>query len=187
MKRLISIIILSLLTHESVATTGFAEARELAEQGDAWYQAEIALMYHKGKGVPQNYAKAVVWYRKAAEQGLSRAQTNLGVMYSEGQGVPEDHAVAVDWFRKAAEQGSAEAQHNLGLMYGRGQGVSQDWAEAYVWESLAATSGHKNAIVNRDLCASKLSSDKLKSAQRRETFLFLQIQSRQNRILNSDF
>ena len=74
-----------------------------------------------------------------------------------------------------------------GLMYGRGQGVSQDWAEAYVWESLAATSGHKNAIVNRDLCASKLSSDELKSAQRRETFLFLQIQNRQNRMLNDDF
>ena len=35
-----------------------AETRTLAEQGDAWYQTELALMYHHGKGLPKNYEEA---------------------------------------------------------------------------------------------------------------------------------
>ena len=45
-----------------------------------------------GQGVPQDYAEAVTWYRKAAEQGDADAQYNLGVMYAKGQGVPQDYA-----------------------------------------------------------------------------------------------
>ena len=29
--------------------------------------------YYKGQGVPQDYAQAVSWYRKAAEQGYPMA------------------------------------------------------------------------------------------------------------------
>ena len=77
-------------------------------------------MYDNGHGVPQDYAAAVSWYRKAAEQGDADAQYNLGVMYDAGQGVPQDYAAAVSWYRKAAEQGYAGAQYNLGVMYERG-------------------------------------------------------------------
>jgi TPR repeat protein len=35
-------------------------------------------MYDNGQGVPQDYATAVRWYRKAAEQGYAKAQFNLG-------------------------------------------------------------------------------------------------------------
>jgi uncharacterized protein len=31
-------------------------------------------MYDKGRGVPQDYATAVSWYRKAAEQDYALAQ-----------------------------------------------------------------------------------------------------------------
>ena len=62
-------------------------------------------MYHKGKGVPQDDAEAVKWYRKAAEQGNADAQNWLGWMYQNGKGVPPDDAEAVEWYRKAAEQG----------------------------------------------------------------------------------
>ncbi len=77
----------------------------------------IAGMYERGQGVPQDYAEAVKWLRKAAEQGHAKAQFNLGLMYRKGQGVPQDYAKALQWFRKAAEQGVAKAQFNLGLMY----------------------------------------------------------------------
>ena len=59
-------------------------------------------MYHAGQGVPQDYAQAVKWYRKAAEQGYAKAQNNLGVMYRIGQGVPQDYAQAHMWFTLAA-------------------------------------------------------------------------------------
>ena len=45
------------------------EIRSLAEQGDADAQFLLGFMYAYGKGVAQDFAKAVKWYRKAAEQG----------------------------------------------------------------------------------------------------------------------
>ncbi len=60
-------------------------------------------MYNSGRGVPQDDAEAVRWYRLAAEQGLALAQYSLGVRYASGQGVPQDHAEAVRWFRLALE------------------------------------------------------------------------------------
>ena len=49
--------------------TAIRELRPLAEQGDADAQFNLGTMYGIGLGVPQDFAKAVKWYRKAAEQG----------------------------------------------------------------------------------------------------------------------
>ncbi|TVQ81961.1 MAG: sel1 repeat family protein [Micavibrio sp.] len=64
-------------------------------------------MYHQGRGLPQDYTKAVKWYRKAAERGNASAQNNLGVMYREGQGVAQDYAEAFFWFSLAAASASS--------------------------------------------------------------------------------
>ena len=40
----------------------------------------------QGHGVPQDYAAAVSWYRKAADQGDTEAQLNLGFMYTSRPG-----------------------------------------------------------------------------------------------------
>ena len=120
--------------------------RLAAEQGNADAQYSLGVMYDDGRGVPQDGAEAVKWYRLAAEQGYSLAQFNLGVMYAHGsRGVPQDGAEAVKWYRLAAEQGRASAQHNLGLMYQDGRGVPQDGAEAVKWYRLAAEQGHASA------------------------------------------
>ncbi|MGO2136107.1 MAG: tetratricopeptide repeat protein, partial [Marinobacter sp.] len=42
------------------------EFRPLAEQGHAGAQYILGFMYTTGQGVPQDYAEAVTWYRKAA-------------------------------------------------------------------------------------------------------------------------
>jgi TPR repeat protein len=81
----------------------FEETKRLAEQGEAYAQYNLGLMYDEGEGVPENNAEAVRWYRLAAEQGYARAQSNLGFMYSNGEGVPENNAEAVRWYRLAAE------------------------------------------------------------------------------------
>ena len=51
--------------------------RKAAEQGNAWAQNRLGLMYEKGRGVGKDYREAVGWYRKAAEQGHERAKKNL--------------------------------------------------------------------------------------------------------------
>ncbi len=61
-------------------------------------------MYDNGLGVPQDYARAVKWFRKAAEQGQALAQSNLGFMYYEGRGVPQDYAQAHMWYNLAVSK-----------------------------------------------------------------------------------
>ena len=113
----------------------------MAETGDAIAQFNLGLLYDNGEGVPQDYAAAAGWYRKAADQGNASAQYNLGLLYATGRGVAQDYAAAVSWFRKAADQGNASAQFNLGVSYYKGQGVPQDYAAAASWYRKAADQG----------------------------------------------
>ncbi len=49
--------------------TAIRKFRPLAEQGNAEAQFNLGGMYRQGRGVPQDDAEAMKWYRKAAEQG----------------------------------------------------------------------------------------------------------------------
>ena len=109
------------------------------EQPNAQFQ--LGWLHEKGKGVPQDYAEAVKWYRKAAVQGHLNAQYNLGILYMEGRGVAQDYGEAVKWYRKAADQHNGRAQGDLGFMYEKGLGVQKDVAEAVKWYRKAAERG----------------------------------------------
>ncbi len=65
-------------------------------------QNSLGFMYDNGQGVPQDYAEAAKWYRKAAKQGEAIAQTKLGFMYGKGRGVPQDYVQAHMWYNLAA-------------------------------------------------------------------------------------
>ncbi|WP_246767795.1 tetratricopeptide repeat protein [Bradyrhizobium sp. CCBAU 53340] len=69
----------------------------LAERGNAAAQTYVGFLFETGRGVPQNYTEAAMWYRRAAEQGDSRAQYSLGLLYDRGQGVPQDIVEASKW------------------------------------------------------------------------------------------
>lgn len=76
--------------------------RPLATHGDSRAEYMLGMAYDLGRGVPQNYATAAVWYLRAAEQGLHEAQADLGTMYASGRGVPLDYALAIKWWNRAA-------------------------------------------------------------------------------------
>ena len=80
-------------------------------------------MYAQGRGVPQNLAKALKWYRRAADQGHPEAQHNLALMYATGTGLAQDLAQARTWLRKAADQGLILAQVRLAATYQHGYGT----------------------------------------------------------------
>ncbi len=83
--------------------------RQLAEQGDASAQYNLAFMYDNGRGVTQDYAEAMKWFRIAADQGHVRAQTGVGLIYDLGRGVPQDYVQAHMWYNLAAAQGQKDA------------------------------------------------------------------------------
>ena len=121
--------------------TAFTTWTPLAEAGYADAQFNLGWLYGFGRGVDEDDAEELKWYRRAiegfrlrAEAGDAEAQNNLGRMYENGWGVEDDDAEAIKWYRLAAEQGNVTAQANLGDMYYYGQGgVSKDYGESLKW------------------------------------------------------
>jgi uncharacterized protein len=147
--------------------------RPLAENGDVRAQSTLGLMYHRGRGVQQDDAEAVRWFRLAADRGDAVAEFNLGVMYAEGQAVPQDNAEAAKWYRLAADQGNPQAQYNLGLWYAQGDGGWPDNVRAHMWFNLAAASFPTSDIRNRsaaassrDAVAKNMTSEQIAEAQK---------------------
>lgn len=82
----------------------------LAERGNPSAQAHLGFMFETGRGVPQNYTEAALWYRRAAEQGNSFAQYSLGLLYDRGHGVPRNIVEASKWLNLAAAGAPARAR-----------------------------------------------------------------------------
>ncbi len=98
-----------LLCAASVSYAGFDEGfvaiLKAAEQGNADAQLVVGNRYAYGKGVPQDYTQAIVWYTKAAEQWNASAQFRLAEMYALGQGVSQDDKIAYILSNLAASKG----------------------------------------------------------------------------------
>ncbi len=64
--------------------TAVREFKLLAVRGDVIAQIFLGAMYYEGRGVPQNDALAVKWFRRGAVRGYAEAQCTLGRMYGLG-------------------------------------------------------------------------------------------------------
>jgi TPR repeat protein/transglutaminase-like putative cysteine protease len=85
-----------------------------AEQGSAFAQAEIGLLYtHGGDGLPQDYAKAIEYFRRGADGGNADALYDLGWAYEMGLGVPRDRQQAIEWYSRAAGKRQKSAMQRL--------------------------------------------------------------------------
>jgi TPR repeat protein len=142
------------------------ELRPLAEDKLPEAEFYLGVMYAKGRGVPQDFQKAVHWYRLAAAHGFPKAMSNLGGMYSKGHGVPKDYAQAIRWYEEAAEQQLPEAQYNLGVMYKEGFGVARDLVQAHMWFNLSASQGHREAYRARILVSRMMTPEQISAAQK---------------------
>jgi TPR repeat protein len=138
-----------------------------AEQGDAFAQVSLGVMYANGICTPRNPVIAVAWFRQAANQGDAMGQYYLGVSFYYGRGANPNKSEAARLFLASAEQGLASAQYDIGTMYAVGEGVPTSDTEAYFWLNLAAAQGHPRAKENRDLAARKMSREEIADAQRR--------------------
>ena len=83
----------------------FKATQDGANKGKPGSQYNLGLLYQEGKGVRQDYLKAIKWYEKSANQGYSSAQHALGVIYYNGRGVRQNSATAKEWFGKACDNG----------------------------------------------------------------------------------
>lgn len=80
--------------------------QDLAEQGDADAQYNLAFMYETGFSVPKDSGKAAHWYDLAAEKKHVLAQMRLGLMYLAGAGVKQSEIQAAKLLSDAGEHGN---------------------------------------------------------------------------------
>jgi TPR repeat protein len=71
--------------------------RRAAEQGDVNAMFNLGVKNEAGKGLPQNFEKAVARYMQAAEAGHAKAQYNLALKYFTGEGVKRSNIRAHMW------------------------------------------------------------------------------------------
>jgi len=79
------------------------------------------VFYENGRGLHQDYDKALHYYREAADQDHKIANYNLGVFYERGKGVEQNYSKAIQFYQKAADMDYANAQYNLGVLYDTGK------------------------------------------------------------------
>ena len=118
-------------------TDPLSEIRRLAEEGDTQAQWKLGDAYSRGKGVRQDDAEAVTWFRQAI--GPDFELVFVGYSYYDGRivdqnvRVPKDYTEAVKWLRKGIPSEFAAAEVCLSKCYFYGRGVQQDYAEALEW------------------------------------------------------
>ena len=87
---------------ENLASLTLAPSTAQGQANSPAEQNEMGDRYFYGRGVEQDYAKAMEWYRKAADRGLADAEYSVGVLYENGWGVTKDIDRAKGWYQKAA-------------------------------------------------------------------------------------
>ncbi|MDP5209446.1 tetratricopeptide repeat protein [Microbulbifer sp. 2205BS26-8] len=102
-----------------------------------------------GRGVEQNYPRAVEIYQYASAQGSARASYNLGQLYRLGQGVSRNLEQAIDYLTQAAEGGSTDAMNALGLVYLDSAPEFHSYSKALSWFERAAENNSRYGYFNQ--------------------------------------
>lgn len=142
-KKLFTVIMLSFLLTACAGILGgggsSGNTNHSATEADTDYQT--GMNYVLGRGVPQDYAKAIAYLQKAADRNNPYAQNELGYLYFAGKGVPQNYAMALQFYERSAAAGIPSAQYSAGLMYLQGYGTAVDPNKAREYFQKSAAQG----------------------------------------------
>jgi TPR repeat protein len=105
-------------------------------------QAQIALKYFNGEGVPRNEERGFAQAKEAAENGDSYAALLLGLAYRDGIGVTRSPEKSVPWIELAAQKDLPTAQVLLAEDYLFGAGTARNPTLALGYFQKAAQGGY---------------------------------------------
>lgn len=91
-----------------------------AQSGDNDACFNLGECFFYGRGVDQDYAKAIHWYTQSSDRGDCSSQKKLADCYYLGQGTTRNLAIAAACYEKAAEQGDYDSQKALIRCYAIG-------------------------------------------------------------------
>lgn len=140
--------------------------RDLAGAGNVEAQFNIAVLFAKGEGVPQNHKLALYWAWRARLAGLTDAVAlveHLSPKVTEK--AFEDIAKSLEFkLRENVDNGEALSMLGLGRLYNEVV-PDRDRVEAFKWLSMAAALNQKNAAILRDALSMELTIEERVEAQ----------------------
>ena len=77
--------------------------KPMAEEGVSNAQYNVALMYHNGLGVTQDYNEAFKWLLMSSAQGNLNSIRLLSTMYALGNGIKKDYLKSYMWAKIGAD------------------------------------------------------------------------------------
>jgi len=101
--------------------------RPLAKEGHARAQFHVGRLYGRGEGVPQDFLKAVGWYKKAGAIGDRHALFELGEIHLHGTGVRRAPWKAARYHAKALVAGEERSRAVLDSFFGIAHMDPVDW------------------------------------------------------------
>ena len=110
-----------------------------AEAGSPEAQFELAKLYEKGLGVPQDPDRALELYLQAAEQDFADALNDLGfIFFQGGLNVTRDPSRALTYFEQAANMRQPQAMFNFAAMIDDGNIAGRGASDAadYLYRAL---------------------------------------------------
>ncbi len=146
---------------------------DLAQEGDARAQFNLALMFYVGQGVPQSYYDAYVWAWRAKLKGVAQAQILIDRVEN---GISRDERIALaDTLMGDLSEGIANGDARAMLAMSVIQSdllPKPDMIQTYVWQSMSVAIGLSEAETLRDATFDQLSDrDKVRAqTAARDTF-----------------
>ena len=114
-----------------VAATYFEKA---AQKGYHPAQYQLALMYDRGEGVPENKQKALFWAIQSAKMADPEALFTVAVWLERGYSGKEDFPMALSFYELSATAGNPKAMASLISIYqGGAEDLSPDIQKATFW------------------------------------------------------
>lgn len=112
-----------------------------AENGCEEDLLALAICYHHGLGVKQDYKESATIYEQLAVSGSVIAQYEIGCSYFIGRGVRQNDVTARKFLAMAAAQDYSLAELLLGNIYWKGIGTPVDYVQAVKYHRDAAKHG----------------------------------------------
>lgn len=108
----------------------------------------LGLAHQSGRGVPEDYERAMLAFERACSLGFAEGCSNQGALYEHGLGVSANLGDARRLYNLACRRGSALGCSNLGVLYAKGLGVNEDETVAARLFAGACTAGSEVGCTN---------------------------------------
>ena len=127
--------------------TDIAILKAQSDEGNSDAKFYLGTLYYIGRGMNQDFGRAIKLFEEASDGGNVSATFNLGIIYAKGRGVDVDEKKAFDYYKKSAFGGLPQAQYNYALWLREGRVGEANPIEAMEWFRASANKNFDRSLI----------------------------------------